>query len=180
MYCPSCGLFVQDDSLACSNCGEEMPIYDNYASGYSGTYNSNDYSTNYSSDFSNSSLNYVSAPQKTDRKLIIATLIGVVALLFTVVLCSSLINKSLNNKNGTYVCEYMKDLGINCTLIVDDDNFTLNISAYGESQTESGTIKFDGNKVELTVDSNTVEGEYDKSNKTITFSDMTFTLSKYK
>lgn len=151
MNCPNCGTEVQEGSLSCPNCAAALPI---------------------TSDVSNGGFS-PAAPKKSHTGLIIGVVCGVVAVIAAIILCVVLLGGG--GKDGTYVCKDMEALGIECTLKVDGSKFTLKMSAYGESEKQSGKIKFDGKKVTLTVDGESIEGTYNKSKKQITVEGMTFT-----
>lgn len=152
MNCPNCGTEVQEGLMSCPNCAAALPVTDNPY---------------------NVSTGPMAVPKKTNTGLIIGVVCGVAALLVVAVVCIVLLLG--NGKDGTYVCKEMSAFGVDCTLKVDGNKFTLKMSGFGESEKESGKIKFSGKTVKLTVDGETIEGTYNKSKKTITFEGMTFT-----
>lgn len=152
MNCPNCGTNVPDGMMSCPNCAATLPVNDNSYDSTTGS---------------------MASPKKKNTGLIIGVIAGVVVLLAAVVVCIVLLLGS--GKDGTYVCKDMSGFGVDCTLKVDGNKFTLKISGFGESESESGTIKFSGKTVKLTSDGETIEGEYNKSKKTITIEGMTFT-----
>lgn len=153
MNCPNCGADVQEGLMSCPNCAAALPV----------TENPYDVSTG-----------PMAVPKKTNTGLIIGVACGVVVLLAAAIVCIVLLIGG--GKDGTYVCKDLSALGIECTLKVDGNKFTMKMEAFGESETETGTIKFSGKTVKLTSsDGETIEGTYNKSKKTITVDEMKFT-----
>lgn len=152
MNCPNCGTYIKEGVMSCPNCATELPVTNSFYDASSGP---------------------MAVPKKTNTGLIIGIVGGVVVLLAAAIVCIVLLLG--NGKDGTYVCKDMADYGIECTLKVDGNKFTLKMNAFGTTTEESGTIKFSGKTVKLTSDGETIEGEYNKSKKTISFEDMTFT-----
>lgn len=153
MNCPKCGATLQDDMLVCPTCGTPLPVQ-----------------SESQSDFANAAP--TTAPAKSKKGLIIGLAAGAVAIIALIVVL--IVFVFAGGPDGTYECSDLKALGITCTLKVDGDEFTLKMSAYGETETQKGKIKFDGKKVTMTVDGESEEGTYNKSDETIEFEGMTF------
>ncbi|MBQ9610324.1 MAG: zinc ribbon domain-containing protein [Lachnospiraceae bacterium] len=169
MNCPSCGNQVADGSMSCPVCGAALipsggmqPQYQSAPQGFD------------SMQQGGMQPQYQAVPQSSGGNktgLIIGIIVAAVAVI-ALVLC--LVLGVFSGKDGTYVCNDYAAFGMDVTLEVDGDNFTLTMNAFGETETESGTIKFKGDKVELTAEGETIEGDYSKKDKTITIEGMTF------
>ena len=105
------------------------------------------------------------APQGGKKTGLIIGIAAAAVVVIALVVCFAL--GLFSSKNGKYVCEDYASFGVEMTLEVKGSKFTMSMSAFGESETTKGTIKFKGNKVELTSDGNTIEGTYSKKDKTI-------------
>ena len=108
-----------------------------------------------------------------------------------------------NEKNGKYVCEEYAADGLDVTLVVsgtdfvlkvpskdgkyisdeyditldiNGNNFIMKISAYGQTESVDGTIRFTGDKVELTAEGETLEGNYNRQDRSITLEGIKFKL----
>lgn len=157
MNCPNCGNQVADGSASCPTCGAPLMAPGGMPQGGAPM-----------------EPQYQAAPQGGGKKtgLIIGIVVAAVAVI-AIVLCLVL-GVFGGGHNGKYVCEDYATYGMDVSIEVKGSKFTMTMSAFGETETESGTIKFKGDKVELTVDGDTVEGTYDKKEKSITFEGMTF------
>lgn len=169
MFCPNCGLFVQDGSTACPGCGNEMPIEDTpYSYNSNNTYNAVPNGSNGSSY--SATPNSGMASEKSDKKLIIATLIGVAALILTVFFCSALLKNSSKNISGTYEVT-MKYYGEDYSfeLVISDDTFEYNLTDPTEENIYKGSVSVVGKILHFTpISGEDFSGEYSKSKKTIT------------
>ncbi len=154
MNCPNCGAQLQEGTLVCPNCAAALPV------------------DNASQPAFNQAPVY-DVPKKSKKGLIIGLSCAAVVVIAAVILCVVLLIGG--GKNGTYLCKDMEAYGVTCTIKVDGSKFTMKMAAFGENETQKGTIKFNGKKVKLTAEGETIEGTYNKSKKTITFEGMTFT-----
>lgn len=157
MICPSCGNQVADGSPSCPVCGAALMAPGGMPQG--------GMQPQYQA---------APAPQGGGKKtgLIIGIAVAAVAVV-ALVLCLVL-GVFGGGHNGKYVCEDYAAYGMDVSLEVKGSKFTLTMSAFGETETTEGTIKFKGDKVELTAEGDTIEGTYDKGEKSITFEGMTF------
>lgn len=178
MFCPSCGNFVQEGSLACPNCGSEMPVEDSPANtSDSNSTNSANNSGNYNNynggSYSGSArpVNPGSNPNKSNKGLIIATLIGVAALILTAVFCSLMISNSSGKCDGTYVySESYEGQDYTFEIVISKGKFEYNMTspmkltiAEGSTDTVGSIITFKSD------DMDNFAGTYNKSKKTLTF-----------
>ena len=161
MNCPSCGNQVADGAANCPVCGAPLMVAGGMPQGMD-PMQQGGVQPQYQ------------APQGGGKKtgLIIGIAVAAVAVV-ALVLCLVL-GVFGGGHNGKYVCDDYAAYGMDVSLEVKGSKFTLTMSAFGETETTEGTIKFKGDKVELTAEGDTIEGTYDKGEKSITFEGMTF------
>ena len=109
------------------------------------------------------------APKRGKKKGLI---IGIAIAALVLIICFA--TGVFSSKNGKYVCNDYASSGMYMSIEVDGSDFTLTVTEDGETSTSSGTIKFKGDSVVLSAAGETLEGTYDKSNKTITIEGLTF------
>lgn len=173
MFCPNCGSFVQDGNLSCPNCGSEMPVEDTstQSSVTNSTYSANNYGSYTGGSVRSNTLHSGMIPEKSNKGLIIATLIGIVALIMTAFFCSTLIKNSSGKLDGTYECEEFYD-GQNCTLeiVISKGKFEYNMKEPYTLTVNKGSVDIVGNIVTFKPeDDESFSGTYNKAKKTITF-----------
>ncbi len=156
MNCPSCGNQVADGSANCPVCGAPLMAPGGMPQGGAPM-----------------QPQYQAAPQGGGKKtgLIIGIAVAAVVVIALIV-CFAL--GLFSSKNGKYVCDDYSAYGMELSLEVKGSKFTMTVNAFGETETTEGTIKFKGDKVELTAEGDTIEGTYSKKDKSITFEGMTF------
>ncbi|GEM_PF-3273945 len=160
MLCSNCGNDIPEGQSACPYCGAQMmnggvqPAYDP-AQAYA------------------PAQTYAPA-QKSKKGLIIGLIAGLVAIV-AVVLVLVFFVFGKGKADGTYVCQDYAAFGMDVSLEIDGDEFVLEMSAYGESETIEGKCKVDGDTITLTYEGEDVECDYDKKEGTIDFEGMIFT-----
>ena len=166
MNCPSCGNQVADGAANCPVCGAPLMVAGGMPQGMD-PMQQGGVQPQYQ------------APQGGGKKtgLIIGIAVAAVVVIALIV-CFAL--GLFSSKNGKYVCDDYASFGMDVTLEVKGSDFTLTMSAFGETESQKGTIKFKGSKVELTAEGETIEGKYSKKDKTITIEEdgMSMTFKK--
>ena len=162
MICPSCGSQVDDNSPSCPVCGGTLFDQNAMQQGYGQPQGMNPMQGGAQPQYA------PEPPKKSKTGLIIGIVVAAVAVI-AIVLC--LVLGVFSSKNGKYVCDDYAAFGMDLSLTVDGDKFTLEMSAFGESDSTEGTIKFKGDKVEMTAEGDTIEGTYSKKDKSITISE---------
>ncbi len=158
MNCPFCGNQVADGSANCPVCGAALMTPGGMPQGAGPMQGG--------MPQGGIQPQYQAAPQGGGKKtgLIIGIIVAAVAVI-AIVLC--LVLGVFSSKNGKYVCSDWSAFGVDMTLEVKGSDFTLTMTAYGETETTEGTIKFSGKKVKLTAEGETIEGTYSAKDKTI-------------
>lgn len=178
MFCPNCGSFVQDGSPSCVNCGNKMPVEDTNVEGINtnSTYSANNYGSYSGVTNDNNTLHSGMGTQKSNKGLIIATLIGIVALILTAFLCSALIKNSSGKLDGTYECEeFYEDQNCTLEIVISKGKFEYNMKEPYELPVYKGSVDIVGNivtfkpKASGSYSDESFSGTYNKAKKTITF-----------
>lgn len=174
MFCPSCGSFVQDGSLACPNCGSEMPVEGRTMEGsdnnsINSAYNSGNY--NGGAYGNGNALNYGMVPEKSNKRLIIATIAGIIALIATAFFCSAIIKNSSGKFDGTYkYSEVYEGQNYAMEIVISKGEFKYMITSPTKLTIAQGSVDIVGSIVTFKSDDiDTFSGTYNKNKKTLTF-----------
>lgn len=177
MNCPICLKPVNDGATSCPNCGFAFPqtasnvnAAPNYNQGFNQGFNqapNQGFNQGY-----NPAPNYNPMPNQPQKKglstgAVVGICVGGVAIIAVLLLYFVLFNKK-PNIDGKYSSTLFSSLGAEFTLELDDGNFTMTVSGYGQHETVSGKYKLKDDVLELTVDSESINFTYNKKDKSIT------------
>lgn len=147
MTCPNCGADIPEGELICPVC----------ASSANDTQPVNLAST-------------ASVAPKSKKGVIIGVVAALIAIAAIVAVLVIFVFGG-GKPDGHYVCTDMQFLGIEMTLDIDGDKasmvMTMEYDGETESESQEGTVSFDGDKAILTFEGETLEGTYNKKDKTI-------------
>lgn len=117
----------------------------------------------------------VAKKASSKKKPVIPLCIAIVLVLVLVVIALFL---SKPKHNGVYTCDIYADFGMEVTLTVKNDTFTLCIKYEDNVESESGKISFDKDVVTLSADGETLVGTYNSKKGTIVIPDLSMTFIK--
>lgn len=156
MTCPNCGMEMPEGSVSCPSCGYQAepaaPDFDAAPA-------------------------YSAAPEKKSHGALIGIIIGVIVVIAAIVAVLVIFVFGGNKTDGKYVCDTFSAFGMDFYLDVDGDkvDMVMSFDANGdgtisddERETESGTIKFDGDVCTITMEGESLDCPYDKKEGTIT------------
>ncbi|MBQ8412621.1 MAG: zinc-ribbon domain-containing protein [Lachnospiraceae bacterium] len=118
---------------------------------------------------------YAQVPETNKKNVVIALVVGTLAIVAIVLLLVFVVFKDGKNIDGTYGTTYFDSIGADAYIEIDGDEYTLTIDYYGMEDSTTGKCEYDGDILIIHFDGEEYECDYDEDEKSFVFDGVEFT-----